>query len=304
MENLEILAENLQFPEGPVSMADGSVLVVEIRRQTLTRVHPDGRAEILCKTGGGPNGLAIGPDGAVYICNNGGFEWHQAGDLYLPGHQPADYKTGSIQRFDLKTGKLTTLYTECDGKKLHGPNDLVFDDAGGFWFSDHGKSRPDSRDHGALYYAKTDGSHITCVRADLTSPNGVGLSPDQKILYWADTITGRLWGMEIESPGQLAPQPAPWAPGRVIATLPGHQILDSLKVEAGGKICVGTIINGGITTFDPDGTTQHAPVPEIAITNLCFGGADMRDVWITGSSLGRLYKARWPRPGLKLAFNA
>lgn len=304
MTDFEILAEGLQFPEGPVAMADGSVLVVEIRRRTVSRVMPDGKVSILAETGGGPNGLAIGPDGAVYICNNGGFEWYEAAGTYIPGHKPHDYVGGSIQRLDLATNKLTTLYTACDGKPLKGPNDLVFDSHGGFWFTDHGKSTPEHREHGALHYAKADGSQITLARGDLTAPNGIGLSPDQSILYWADTTTGRLWAMEIEAPGRLMAPQFPWAPGRVVATLPGHQLLDSLKVEAEGKICVGTIINGGITIFDPDGSTAHVAFPELAITNLCFGGPDMRDVWVTGSTAGRLYKGRWPRPGLKLAYNA
>lgn len=304
MMDLQIVAEGLQFPEGPVVLADGSVLVVEIRRRTVSRVRPNGAVEIVAETGGGPNGLAIGPDGALYICNNGGFEWHAAAGTYIPGHKPADYSGGSIQRLDLKTNRLTVLYDSCDGVALKGPNDLVFDRHGGFWFTDHGKSTPEYRDHGALYYAKADGSGISLARGELTAPNGVGLSPDESVLYWSDTITARVWAMEIAAPGQLKPPPLPWAPGRAVATLPGHQMLDSLKVEAGGKVCVGTLLNGGITVFDPNGTTEHVPVPDLAVTNLCFGGADMRDVWITASASGRLYKARWPRPGLKLAFNA
>lgn len=300
----EVVAEGLRFPEGPIAMADGSVLVVEIERQTLSRVLADGRIEVVAELGGGPNGAAIGPDGAAYVCNNGGFEWADVGGLLIPGHKPHDYVTGSIQRVDLKTGAVSTLYDTCDGRPLSGPNDLVFDRQGGFWFSDHGKSSPAGRDHGGLFYARPDGSHIRCARAELTSPNGVGLSPDERVVYMADTITGRLWGMDIAEPGVLAPPPAPWAPGRVIATLPGHQLLDSLKVEAGGKVCVGTILNGGVTIFDPDGSTEHVAVPEIAITNLVFGGADLRDVWMTASSSGRLYKGRWPRAGLKLNFNA
>jgi gluconolactonase len=300
--DFHVVAEGLQFPEGPIAMADGSVLVVEIRRQTLTRVLPDGRQEIVAELGGGPNGAAIGPDGAVYVCNNGGFEWHEAGGILVPGHRPADYVGGSIQRVELETGKVSTLYDHCHGSPLRGPNDLVFDRAGGFWFSDHGKSTPEHRDHGALYYATADGARITCARAELTAPNGVGLSPDEAVLYMADTTTGRLWAFDIASPGQLAPPPAPWQPGRVIATLPGFQLLDSLKVEAGGKVCVGTIINGGVTVFDPIGSVEHVALPELAITNLCFGGADRRDVWLTASSSGRLYKGRWPRPGLKLNY--
>lgn len=303
MTDFQIVAEGLQFPEGPVAMADGSVLIVEIRRQTVSRVLPDGKVEVVAKTGGGPNGLAIGPDGALYICNNGGFEWYEAAGTHIPGHKPHDYIGGSIQRLDLKTGALTTLYSECDGKPLKGPNDLVFDSTGGFWFTDHGKSTPEHREHGAVHYARADGSAITLARGELSAPNGIGLSPDGMIVYWADTTTGRLWAMDLEAPGKPKAPPFPWAPGRVIATLPGHQLLDSLKVEAGGKVCVGTILNGGITIFDPDGTTDHVAFPELAITNLCFGGADMRDVWVTGSSSGRLYKTRWPRPGLKLAYN-
>jgi gluconolactonase len=69
-------------------------------------------------------------------------------------------------------------------------------------------------------------------------------------------------------------------------------------------VCVATIINGGITAFDPDGSTEHYAFPDILVTNICFGGADLRDAWITCSSTGKLYKARWPRPGLKLAHNA
>src|SRR5271163_4219320 len=139
----ELVTEGLQFPEGPVAMADGSVILVEIKRGTLSRVTPDGEISVVAELGGGPNGAAMGPDGAAYVCNNGGFVWHDVGGLTIPGHKPPDYKGGSIQRVDLATGAVRTLYTECDGKKLKGPNDLVFDKASGFYFSDLGKSTND-----------------------------------------------------------------------------------------------------------------------------------------------------------------
>jgi gluconolactonase len=119
----------------------------------------------------------------------------------------------------------------------------------------------------------------------------------------ADTNLGRLWAFDITAPGELA-EPPPFQPGRVVCNLPGYQLLDSLAVEAGGKVCVATIINGGITAFDPDGTTEHYAVPDLIVTNICFGGDDMRTAWITASGTGKLYRARWPRPGLKLNFNA
>ena len=74
------LATGLQFPEGPIAMDDGSVLLVEIARGTLTRVRADGLVQVVADLGGGPNGAAIGPDGAVYVCNNGGFQWHTEAD--------------------------------------------------------------------------------------------------------------------------------------------------------------------------------------------------------------------------------
>src|SRR2546425_11095333 len=92
------ITSGLQFPEGPVALADGSVVVVEIKRGTLTRVAPDGKQTIVATTGGGPNGAAIGPDGLGYVCNNGGFEWHDVGGPPVPGDQAPGYPGGPIHR--------------------------------------------------------------------------------------------------------------------------------------------------------------------------------------------------------------
>jgi len=285
-------------------MPDGSILLTEIKAGRITRVSPDGQRHVLVETGGGPNGAAIGPDGALWIANNGGaFTWHERSGLTIPGPTPASHQGGSIQRYDFATCQISTIYEACDGKRLISPNDLVFDRKGSFWFTDHGCTTPDGRRFGALYHAKADGSGIVRQRDQLLSPNGVGLSPDQHVVYVADTHLARLWAFDVEGPGVLAPAPS-LAPGRVVSALQGNQLLDSLAVEAGGKVCVATIINGGVTAFDPDGSVEHYPFPDFLCTNICFGGPDMRDAWITASSTGKLYKARWPRPGLKLAFNA
>lgn len=302
--DFELIAEDLLFPEGPIAMDDGSVIFTEIKGQRLTRVWPDGRKEKVADVPGGPNGAAIGPDGAIYITNNGGsFEWLDNGGMTIPGPTPASHVGGSIQRLDLATGALTTIYDSCDGRRLVGPNDLVFDRSGGFWFTDHGATTPEGRKYGALYYAKIDGSHISRQRDHLISPNGVGLSPDEKSVYVADTNLGRLWAFDVAETGVLAP-PVGFGPGHVVCNLPGYQLLDSLAVEAGGKVCVATIINGGITAFDPDGSVEQYAFPDMIVTNICFGGADMCTAWITGSATGKLFKATWPRPGLKLNFNA
>ena len=80
------VTSGLRFPEGPVVMADGSVIVVEIQSGDITRVLPDGKKQRVAHVGGGPNGAAIGPDGALYICNNGGFAWAEVQGVLLPGH--------------------------------------------------------------------------------------------------------------------------------------------------------------------------------------------------------------------------
>ena len=302
---MELVADGLGFPEGPIAMADGSVVLVEIRRGTLSRVTPDGRIDVIADLGGGPNGAAIGPDGAAYVCNNGGFEWLDGpGGITAPHGVAKDYKGGSIQRVELSTGEVTTLYTACDDRDLRGPNDIVFDKSGGFWFTDLGKSNIEWSHHGHLLYARPDGSLIRRVREGMVTPNGVGLSPDGSTVYVAETTTSRVWVFEITGPGEIAQAAGRFTPGRVLGPLPGYQLLDSLAVEAGGKVCVATLVNGGITVFDPDGGAEHIAFPDPLVTNICFGGADMQDAWVTASGTGKLYKCRWPRPGLKLNFNA
>lgn len=306
--NFEIVTEGLEFPEGPVAMDDGSVVLVEIRRGALTRVRPDGSKEIVAELGGGPNGAAIGPDGRVYVCNNGGFVWAERGGIKVPAGTPDDYASGSIQAVDLATGAVETLYTECDGIPLRGPNDIVFDAQGGMWFTDLGKTMAETMHHGAVYHAKADGSAISRQRFPLITANGCGLSPDGKVLHVAETRTSRVWSFDITSPGVLAP-PEGFRPGRLLATLPDYQLLDSLAVQADGAVCVATLMRGGISIVDADtGEVEFIPVPfdphDPYITNICFGGADMRDAWITCSASGRLVKTRWARPGLRLNFNA
>jgi gluconolactonase len=300
---IEIVAYGLRFPEGPVAMADGSVLLVEIARGTLTRCW-NGRTEVVAELRGGPNGAAIGPDGAVYVCNNGGFSWIERDGAIVPVGTPADYSGGRIERVDLSTGKVERVYDRCGDFPLRGPNDLVFDRAGGFWFTDYGKDFPRQRDKSGLYYAAADGSRIVEAYFGSTGYNGVGLSPDERTVYCAETSAGRLVAFAVEAPGVLTRQRGRF-PGRVVATMPGEPLeyFDSLAVTAAGNVCVATLLAPGITTVTPAGAWSKIETPDRMTTNICFGGADMRDAFITLSGTGRLAKMRWPEPGLRLNFN-
>src|SRR6476620_4234351 len=135
-------------------MPDGSVVVVAMLGKRLTRVQPDGSKETIAEIAGGPNGAAIGPDGALYLCNNGGcFMPLEFGDMLFPGSfDPGQYIGGRIQRVDLSSGDVTDLY-----------------------------------------YAKADGSHISEQVHPVEAPNGIGLSPDGSKLYWAETHNGRVF---------------------------------------------------------------------------------------------------------------
>ena len=301
----EQIAAGLRFPEGPVAMPDGSLILVEIHRQTLSRVTPDGRIRVIAVLGGGPNGAAMGPGGKIYVANNGGFSWIERPGKLFPAGQATDYVGGSIQVVDPDTGKFETLYRACDGRRLRGPNDLVFDSAGGFWFTDFGKTREREIDRGAVYYAKADGSLIKEAIFPLEQPNGIGLSPDEKTLYVAETPTARCRAFRLSAPGEIDSAKGPYRgeKGALVVGLGGYQLFDSLAVDADGHICVATVVTGAVSDIWPDGgrVVQYR-LPDTMVTNVCFGGPDLRTAFATLSIGGTLVSFEWPRPGLALNY--
>ncbi|GHA05002.1 SMP-30/gluconolactonase/LRE family protein [Novosphingobium arvoryzae] len=284
---MEIVAEGLAFPEGPVVMADGSVIVVELAGGRITRCW-GGRKEVVCEIGGGPNGAAIGPDGALYVCNNGGLDTAEFQNARGPGAE------GRIERVDLATGKFERLFDACDGIPLQAPNDLVFDADGRLWFTDLGKSHDGIRTASGLFTCRVDGLEITAIDRHPLSYNGVGLSPDGSTIYCADTHQARIYRYDRK----VKPQRGIW-----VATAAGPVGFDSLAVTAAGNVCIATLFDGGITTITPGGQTTKRDFGDRYTTNIAFGGADMQDAWITLSSRGQLVKVRWDEPGLKLHFN-
>jgi len=314
----EVIAEGLQFPEGgPIWLDDGSVILVEIFGGRLTRVYPDGAKTTIATLGGGPNSSAVGPDGGIYITQSGGL-----------GPYAKGWTHGAIQRVDPLTGKVSTLYVS--GKTLDGsnegagevilkaPNDLVFDDHGGFYFTDLGKSGMRSKDVTGIFYAKIDGSDCReivlkagGVGMPLDTPNGIALSPDGKKLYAAETSTGRLWSWDVLGPGQLKQRTtrttsAPEA--TLVYSLPDSYGFDSMCVDSEGNICCatlgkGSLGTGGVAVISPAGKLiSFLTFGDEYTTNIAFGGPDHQDAYITLSASGRLAKMRWHCAGHKCHF--
>ncbi len=300
---LTLLAAGLQFPEGPIAMGDGSILLVEMEGETLTRIARDGTKTIIACLPGGPNGAAIGPDGRCYICNNGGYLYRNIDGLNYPTIAPPSYRQGWIEVVDLDTGAVLRLYESCKGTPLKAPNDLVFDRHGGFYFTDTGRLFKDHRQRGAVFYARADGSFIERVVFPMEAPNGIGLSPDGQRLYVAESATARIWAYDVVGPGQLNQSrgPVPWEKGHFIACAPSYSVFDSLAIDARGCICVADIPHGGISVFSAEGVLieRHA-MPDPMPTNICFGGAQLKTAYITLSSTGRLVSMPWPAGGLHL----
>ena len=285
MKDPEIVAEGLSFPEGPVMMADGSVIVVESFAGRISRCW-NGRKAVVCDIGDGPNGAAIGPDGALYVCNNAGIG---------PDYFSRTDRVGRIERVDIATGRFERVYDACDGRPLSAPNDLMFDCDGNLWFTDFGQLETDGKRLGGLYCARPDGSAISRIMDRAQSYNGVGLSPDMHTVYVADTIQARIYAFDRRLEEQRP---------RLVATVPGLVSLDSLAMTAAGNVCVATIgERGAISTVTPQGQVSAVTTDDPVTTNLAFGGPDMRDAYVTLSMKGLLVRMRWDEPGMRLVYN-
>lgn len=293
-----IVAEGLKFPEGPVVMKDGALLFVEIERKTISRLAKAGAVEVVAQLEGGPNGLAVGPDGTLWIANNGGrFSFAQRDGFNFPGRAPAGFTGGGkIQRMDLKTGRVETVFDSFDGKPLIAPDDLVFDKAGNLWITDIGLA-PGS---GAIYFLPRGGKALQLARGGMNGPNGVGVAPDGRLLHVSSQTN--LLAFDIDGPGKLSTRSYP---DGLQAPLWQGSVADSLKLQADGKVCVCSLIRpGGIGIVDRAGHTDFLGFPDRMVCNLAFGGADLRDAWIMLSGLGKIAKVRWPSAGQAPAFRA
>jgi gluconolactonase len=251
--------------------------------------------------------MAVGPDGALYVCNNGGLAYEMRDSMPVPTGPALDYTSGRIERIDPVTGAVEVLYDRCAGIPLSSPNDIVFDSEGGFYFTDLGKSIGGVRQPGGVFYAHAKGKFIVPIAYPAPSmPNGCGLSPDGQTLYVSETRTARILAFALSGPGKVRQRAGLTASygARVVCILPAPAKFDSHAIDANGNICIATLETGHISVIHPDGNLlRQVPFPDHWVTNICFGGDHLQTAFITLSQSGRLVSMPWPEAGLPLPFN-
>ena len=281
----EYLAGPLTLTEGPVW--DGSGLFfTDINADRILRYDPaTGEIAIVYEGTNRANGLALGPDGRLYAC---------------------EQRTGMIVRYELD-GSRTVLASRFEGKRLNSPNDLALDSQGRVWFTDprYGDQAGRELDHDSVYRltpAEREGAEwaIERVVSDTTKPNGLLLSPDERTLYVAQsdydpTRQRELRAYPIGEDGAVGPY-------RVLHDFGEYRGIDGMCLDGEGNIIAATGWELGgpgssVTVFAPSGEVlERHPFPVKRPTNCTFGDADLRTLYVT-SIEGYLYRARTERTG-------
>jgi len=290
-----IVADGFAFPEGPCFDANGVLYLVEMAGGAVSRII-DGRKEIVVSTGGAPNGAAFGPDGLLYFCNNG-------------GHWPAAESTGNehglgglqaaIQRITAD-GAVEDVVTEIDGTPLNSPNDICFDDAGGFWFTDpRWAPRRDDLSidmsrvaAGDLGYVDSSGVARRIVTRILF-PNGVAVSEDGSRLYVDETATGNVYEFPIDGPGELG-DPV------LYASLGADAVPDGMAFDVRGRLYVASHGSGRVFVLEDGEVVEEILFDDPEITNVCFGGEGNRTMFVTQCTRGAVARVEREVPGMVL----
>jgi gluconolactonase len=260
------------FLEGPAFDRAGNLYVVDIPYGRILRISPKGEFDVAAEYDGWPNGLAVHRDGRVFI---------------------ADYRRG-IMVLDPKSGRVEPFLTHCFSESFKGVNDLTFGLNGDLYFTDQGQTG--SHDPTGRVYRYTTDGRIDCLINNGSSPNGLVLDPADKVLYIAMTRDNCMWHAPLKPGGGVAKV-------GVFAPLPGMHGPDGLAMDEQGNLAVAHPRVGIIWLFNSIG----APILQIQttiknsrMTNIAYGGADRKTLYITESYSGRILKAAMPVAGKAL----
>ena len=280
-----VISEGLGFPEGPAFDREGTLYVVEIRAGQVAKIAPAGERSVFAVTGGGPNGAAFGPDGTLWVCNNGGFP-----------SRTREREAGRLERINA-AGEVTVALTEVDGTPLTSPNDLAFDEHGNLYFTDPvppPRGFADQGPPGSICFLEP-GGRARRIHSGLMFPNGIGVSPDGAGLVVCESITGKLHRVPILEPGKLGePQ--------LFGDLGQGVIPDGFAFDEEGNVLCCGFESGKVHVFGPAGGEKIAEVEceDPRVTNVCFGGPEHRTLYITESGMGRVVAAEWRTRGMVL----
>lgn len=269
----EVIATGLAFPEGPV-WRDEELLFTEITGGVVSRWSSMRGVSTVATTGGGPNGAAIGPNGWLYVTQNGGMG---EGERATPG----------IQRIDAD-GNVDLVVDTVAGTRLEGPNDLAFGPDGRLWFTDpRGEPDPARNDRPGRLFAVDLGTGDGELVAELgpVFPNGIAFLADGT-LVWTESFSRRVMAL-------VGGQP------EVVIELPERHPPDGLCVDTDGRLYVAATYSHAVCVIEEGEIVDRLPCGDGMPTNCCFGGGDL---YVTESRRGTLWRFTLGRAGLPLPF--
>jgi len=299
------IAEGIDRPEDVVVSHDGRIFASD-HQCAVAEIHPDGSFTRLGPKGGAPNGINLDAQGRVLIANFG---------IY-------DREDGPLQRFDPVSGLHETLLTEVEGRRLTSANYPVVDRAGNIWCanSTHAETWPqalDGRPDGFLFVLRPDGS-ASVVAEGLQFPNGLALSADDSTLYCAQTSAADVMAFEV-LPGGWLGEGKRYGPqlGRLLgaeavvdaAASGGHEddlgYTDGVGMDADGNLWVCLPAANKVVAITPSGAVEtvcHDPSGQVINhpTNVTWGGADLKDLYIGSIRAPYVLKARSPVAGMAM----
>jgi gluconolactonase len=256
------------FLEGPSFDRAGNLYVTDIPFGRIFRISPQGRVELVAEYDGEPNGLKIRADGRIFI---------------------TDYRNG-IMELDPKAGAVTPVIERRYSERFSGVNDLFFADNGDLYFTDQG--RTGYHDPTGRVFRMTPSGRLECLLDSGINPNGVVTNLDETVLYVAMTNANAVWHLALMSDGGIT------AVGNMIQ-LSGGIGPDGLALTAEGGLTVAQPGMGAVWIFSRRGEPLYRvnSCGSDLVTNIAYGGADMRSLYMTDSGLGQVLVARVPVAG-------
>lgn len=271
------IAADCAFTEGPAVGPDGSVYFSDGPNDRIMKLDPGGVLSVFLKPCGAANGLLFDANGDLLMCQSARADGARA-----------------VAKYDLSASTMTTLTSKFRGDKYIAPNDLCVDDSGNIYFTDPYYDGEKSQPNSGVYRIDVVSGKVSLIIDNLLKPNGIAFSPDKRILYVSDRGTQKLHRYQVSNEGVTAD-------GIVYDFRPDRGI-DGMAVDVMGNIygAAGEGKTTGLFIISPTGQLLlHKPMPEFS-TNVTFGGADQRDLYLTAST--SVYKMRTRLPGVRPAY--